>query len=76
MTSPAAAHGAVSVGDVISCYLDLGSQEVWYTKNGHPVPGRLRFTHLHDMVTPAISVSSGVRWAGLDMYMYMPMYIT
>ena len=64
--------GAISVGDVIGCYLDLGAQEVWFTKNGVPVPGCLRFCHLDDMVTPAISVSSGARY----MYMYIYKYMT
>ena len=52
----------VRVGDVIGCYLDLAEQEVWFTKNGRTVPGVLRFSHLDDMITPAISISNSVRY--------------
>lgn len=55
-------HGTISVGDVIGCYLDLGKQEVWFTKNGHAVSGRLHFSHLDNMITPSISMSNSVRY--------------
>ena len=61
---------SVSVGDVIGCYLDLSAQEVWFTKNGHTMAGRLRFSHLNDMVTPAISVSNSIRYV-LHMTQYV-----
>ena len=54
--------GTISVGDVIGCYLDLSKQEVWFTKNGCAVPGHLRFSHMDDMITPAISMSNSVRY--------------
>ena len=52
----------VKVGDVIGCYLDLGMQEVWFSVNGVTVPGVLRFHHLEDTVTPAISMSNSIRY--------------
>ena len=53
-------QGRIRVGDVIGCYLDLAAQEVWFTKNGRAVPGVLRFSHLNDTITPAMSMSSCV----------------
>ena len=59
-------HGTICVGDVIGCHLDLSAQEVWFTKNGRAVPGRLHYSHLDDMITPAISVSNSVRYCTLS----------
>ena len=52
----------VGEGDVIGCYLDLGRREVWFSKNGATVSGVLRLPHFDDVITPAISMSSNVRY--------------
>ena len=55
--------GRVGKGDVIGCYLDLGRREVWFSKNGATVSGVLRLPHFDDdVITPAISMSSNVRY--------------
>ena len=51
----------LSVGDVIGCCLDLERGVAWFMKNGKTVSGHLEFHHCKDMITPAISFSSGVR---------------
>ena len=54
--------GRVREGDVIGCYADIERREVWFTRNGCAVPWVLRLPHLVDMLTPAISMSSSVRY--------------
>ena len=62
--------GKINVGDVIGCYLDLSRQEVWFSKNGEIVPGVLRFSHLNDMITPAISISSSIGYRHSQIHIY------
>ena len=48
---------------MIGCYMDLGRREVWFSKNGATVSGVLRLPHFDDdVITPAISMSSNVRY--------------
>ena len=47
---------------MIGCYVDIGEREVWFSRNGAVVPGVLRLPHLDDVITPAISMSSSVRY--------------
>ena len=50
-----------SVGDVIGCCIDLEAEVAWFTKNGIPVKGHIRFHDCNDIITPAVSFSSGVK---------------
>ena len=58
----------LSVGDVIGCCIDLESEVAWFTKNGESVKGHLRFHDMKDMITPAVSFSSGVKYVRLGLF--------
>ncbi len=54
--------GSLEVGDVIGCGVDLEKGIVWYTKNGESVRGYLKlFQECSDLLTPAVSFSTGTR---------------
>ncbi len=59
-----AADMTLAVGDVIGCCLDLAGETAWFTKNGEPVKGHLKFSNVKEMITPAVSFSSGVKYVG------------
>lgn len=60
---PADPPGALfSVGDVVGCCIDLESEVARFTRNGKPVKGHIKLHRCNDMITPAISFSSGVRY--------------
>ena len=52
----------LAVGDVIGCCIDLDSEVAWFTRNGDPVKGHIRFHDIKDMITPAVSFSLGVKY--------------
>lgn len=51
----------IAVGDVIGCCINLEEKVAWFIKNGRTVNTHLKFHDWNDMVTPAVSFSSGVR---------------
>ncbi len=51
----------LAVGDVIGCCIDLEKEVAWFTKNGRSINNLLKLHGCNDLVTPAISFSSGVR---------------
>lgn len=67
VTSPCPSLGglgaaAFSVDDVIGCCIDLEAEVAWFTRNGNPVKGHVKFRHCNSIITPAVSFSSGVKY--------------
>lgn len=64
ITSPTPSDGPgvlFSVSDVIGCCIDLEKEVAWFIMNGKTLSGHIKFHHCNDMITPAVSFSSGVR---------------